>query len=118
MHNSPNPCLSLACIILGIAGTIFPWRRKLLFESSPPIVRKRFLGLPVVSWLGILTTIISVSICYYLLIPFFAGDMPYTMVVMSAVLMILPLIIYFISKVNYAKKGIDIDIQFQEIPAD
>lgn len=108
----------LAWILLGIAGTIFPWRRKLLFESAPPIVRKKILGFPVISLLGIFTTIISVSICIYLLIPFFAGDMPYTMVVMSGILMILPLIIYFISKSSYAKQGIDIDIQFQEIPAD
>lgn len=108
----------LAWILLGIAGIVFPWRRKLLFESAPPVVRKKFLGLPVVTWLGIFTTIISVSICYYLLIPFFAGDMPYTMIVMSIILMVLPIIIYYISKSSYAKKGIDIDIQFQEIPAD
>lgn len=108
----------LAWILLGVAGIVFPYRRKLLFDSAPPIVRKRFLGLPVVTWLGIFTTIISVSICIYLLIPFFAGDMPYTMIVMSAVLMTLPLIIYFASKSSYAKKGIDIDIQFMEIPAD
>ncbi|MDD2586285.1 MAG: APC family permease [Syntrophomonadaceae bacterium] len=108
----------LAWILLGVAGIMFPYRRKLLFESSPPIVRSRFLGLPTVTWLGILTTIISISICIYLLIPFFAGDMPYTMIVMSGILLTLPLIIYYISKSSYAKRGIDIDIQFQEIPAD
>lgn len=108
----------LAWILLGIAGIVFPWRRKLLFEASPPVVRGRFLGLPTITWLGIFTTLISVSICIYLLIPFFAGDMPYTMIVMSVTLLILPLIIYYISKGSYARKGIDIDIQFQEIPAD
>lgn len=108
----------LAWIILGIAGIVFPYRRKLLFDSAPPIVRSRFLGLPTITWLGILTTIISISICIYLLIPFFAGDMPYTMIVMSIVLLVVPLILYYISRSSYAKKGINIDIQFQEIPAD
>lgn len=108
----------LAWILLGIAGIVFPYRRKLLFDSSPPIVRGKFLGLPTITWLGILTTIISVSICIYLLIPFFAGDMPYTMIVMSIILLVLPLIIYYLSKSSYASRGIDIDIQFQEIPAD
>lgn len=108
----------LAWILLGVAGIMFPYRRKLLFESAPPVVRGRFLGLPVITWLGILTTIISVSICGYLLIPFFSGDMPYTMIVMSIILLLLPIIIYYLSKASYARQGIDIDIQFQEIPAD
>ncbi len=108
----------LAWIILGIAGMVFPYRRKALFESAPPIVRKYFLGLPVITWLGGLTTIISVSICIYLLIPFVKGQIPNTMIIMSVVLMLLPLLIYYLSKSSYAKKGIDIDIQFQEIPSD
>ena len=108
----------LAWILLGVSGIVFPYRRKVLFESSPPIVRKRFLGVPVITILGVLTTIISVSICGYLLIPFIQGQIPNTMIIVSAVLMILPLIIYYLSKASYSKKGIDIDIQFQEIPAD
>ncbi len=82
------------------------------------MVRARFLGLPVVTWLGIFTTIISVSICSYLLIPFFKGDMPYTMIVMAIILLVLPLIIYYLSKASYANQGINIDIQFLEIPSD
>ena len=76
------------------------------------------MGLPVITWLGIFTTIISVSICTYLFIPFFKGDMPYTMIVMSIILLVLPLIIYYLSKASYASRGINIDIQFLEIPAD
>jgi len=108
----------LAWILLGVAGIVFPYRRKLLFDSAPPVVRGRFLGLPVITWLGIFTTIISVSICTYLLIPFFKGDMPYTMIVMSIILLVLPLIIYYLSKASYANQGINIDIQFLEIPSD
>lgn len=108
----------IAWIFLGIAGIVFPYRRKLLYESAPPIVKSRFLGIPVIVILGVLTTIISVSICVYLLIPFFQGLLPYTMVVMSAILLILPILIYYYSKASNKKKGIDIDIQFMEIPSD
>lgn len=108
----------LAWIFLGISGIVFPYRRKLLYESAPPVVKSKLFGMPVVSILGVLTTIISVAICYYLLIPFFEGKLPFTMIVMSAVLMILPILIYYVSKRSYAKKGIDIDIQFLEIPSD
>ncbi|MGR6836938.1 APC family permease [Syntrophomonas erecta] len=108
----------LAWIFLGISGIVFPWRRSLLFQAAPPVVRSRFLGLPTITWLGIFTTIISVSILIYLIIPFFAGDMPYTMIVMSIVLLVIPLVVYYLSKSASARQGIDINIQFQEIPAD
>ncbi|ATW27785.1 APC family permease [Candidatus Formimonas warabiya] len=105
-------------IFLGIAGMVFPWRCKILYESSPPVVKGKFLGIPVVSILGFLTLLISVTICVYLLIPFFQGLLPYTMVVMSVALFIIPAIMYYYSKKSYAKKKIDIDIQFREIPSD
>ncbi|HHX51876.1 MAG TPA: APC family permease, partial [Clostridia bacterium] len=104
-------------IFLGIAGMVFPYRRKLLFESAPPIVKKRLFGIPVVSILGFFTLIISVAICIYLLIPFVQGLLPYTMIVVSGALFIIPLILYYYSKNQYAKKGVDIDIQFKEIPS-
>ena len=53
-----------------------------------------------------------------LIIPFFKGDMPYTMIVMAIILLVLPLIIYYLSKASYANQGINIDIQFLEIPSD
>lgn len=108
----------LAWIFLGIAGILFTSRKKVLFNSSPPVVKTKFLGVHLVTILGWLTLGISVSICYYLLIPFFRGDLPFTMIVVSLLLMFIPIIIYFIMKRSHAKKGIDIDIQFQEIPSD
>lgn len=108
----------LAWIFLGIAGIVFPIRRKRLFEASPPVVKSRILGIPVVSILGLLTLIISTLICIYLLIPFFAGVLPYTMIVMSVGLLVTPVIVYYISRWLYLKRGIDIAIQFMEIPAD
>lgn len=104
-------------IFLGIAGIVFPWRRKVLYESAPPVVKSKFLGIPVVSILGFFTLLISVAICIYLLIPFFQGLLPYTMIVLSAALFVIPAILYYYSKRQYAKKGVDIDIQFREIPA-
>lgn len=108
----------LAWVFLGIAGIVFASRRKVLFESSPPIVKTKIFGVHLMTILGWLTFLISVSICVYLLIPFFRGDLPFTMVVVSLLMMIVPLCIYFIMKRANAKKGIDLKIQFQEIPAD
>jgi hypothetical protein len=103
---------------LGISGILFASRKKVLFNSSPPVVKTKFLGVNLVTILGWLTLAISVSICYYLLIPFFRGDLPFTMIVVSILLMLIPILVYFLMKRSHAKKGIDIDIQFQEIPSD
>ena len=108
----------LAWIFLGLAGILFSTRKKILFQSSPPVVKAKIFGIHVVTILGWLTFVISVSICYYLLIPLFRGDISFTMIVVSLALMFIPLIIYFIMKQVHAGKGIDIDIQFQEIPSD
>ena len=108
----------LAWIFLGISGIIFSTRKKILFNSSPPIVKTKFLGMHLITILGWLTLAISVSICYYLLIPFFRGDLPFTMIVVSLLLMFIPIFIYYMTKRSYTKKGVDIDIQFQEIPSD
>ncbi|WP_188455866.1 APC family permease [Virgibacillus oceani] len=108
----------LAWIFLGIAGITFTKRRKILFNSSPPVVKTKIFGVHLITILGWLTFLISVSICYYLLIPFFKGDLPFTMIVVSLLLMVIPITIYFIMKRLHAKKGVDIDIQFQEIPSD
>ena len=108
----------LAWIFLGISGIIFSTRKKILFNSSPPIVKTKFLGMHLITILGWITLAISVSICYYLLIPFFRGDLPFTMIVVSLSLMFIPIFIYYMTKRLYAQKGVDIDIQFQEIPSD
>lgn len=108
----------LAWIFLGIAGIVFSTRKKILFNSSPPVVKTKIFGVHLVTILGWATLAISVSICYYLLIPFFRGDLPFTMIVVSLLLMFIPLAIYYFMKRSQAKKGINIDIQFQEIPSD
>jgi hypothetical protein len=108
----------LAWIFLGIAGIVFSTRRKILFYSSPPVVKTKIFGVHLMTVLGWLSLIISVSICFYLLIPFLRGDLPFTMIVVSLLKTPPPICIYFVMKQVHAKRGIDLDIQFQEIPAD
>ncbi|MCL2471858.1 MAG: APC family permease [Propionibacteriaceae bacterium] len=108
----------LAWICLGVAGAIFPYRKKLLFESSPPVVKIRILGIPLITILGVLTTIISCAICIYLLIPFVRGDIPPTMLIVSLGIAVIGLIIYFSSRARNKARGIDLKYQVMEIPAD
>ncbi|MGQ9824400.1 MAG: APC family permease [Desulfotomaculales bacterium] len=106
----------VAWVFLGIAGIVFPYRRKILFESSPPVVKSRLLGIPVVTILGVVTTLISLSITIYLLIPFAKGDLPYTMLILVGVFAVLPFIAYYLSRNIYRQRGVALDMQFKEIP--
>ena len=106
----------LAWILLGIAGIVFPFRKKVLFESAPPIVKTKVAGIPLMSILGVFTTIISTAICIYLLIPFARGDLPPTMVIVSFGIAVICLIIYFGAKAKNKAKNIEMKYQFMEIP--
>jgi amino acid transporter len=108
----------MAWICLGIAGMIFPYKRKVLYESSPPIVKIRIFGIPLVSILGFFTTIISIAICWYLIIPFMRGDLPSTMLIVSFGIAVAGLIIYFSSRARNRVKGIELKYQFMEIPSE
>ena len=103
-------------ILLGIAGIVFPYRKKVLFESAPPIVKTKILGIPLMTILGVLVTIISTAICIYLLIPFFNGDLPPTMIIVSFGIAVICLIIYFASRASNKKHNVETKYQFMEIP--
>lgn len=105
-----------AWIFLGIAGMVFPYRRKAMFENAPPLVKSRFLKIPVISILGFFTTAVSVFVVIYMLIPYFSGSLPSSVWVMTIAFLVVPLIIYYISKAIHARSGVGFDKQFSEIP--
>ena len=105
-----------AWIFLGIAGIIFPFRRKEMYQNSPPLVKSRFLGIPVVSILGFFTTVVSVFVVIYMLIPYFNGSLPSSVWVMTIAFLVIPIIIYYISKAVQSGSGVSFEKQFGEIP--
>lgn len=105
-----------AWIFFGIAGIVFPFRRKEMFENAPPLVKSRLFGIPVISILGALTTLVSTFVVCYMLIPYFNGTMPVSVWVMTISFFVIPIVIYFVSKTVHAKNGISLDKQFREIP--
>lgn len=105
-----------AWIFLGVAGIIFPFRRKEMFKNAPPLVQSKFLGIPVISILGALTVLVSLFVVIDMMVPYFSGSLPSSVWVMTAALLVIPLVIYFISKAVHAKSGVSFEKQFQEIP--
>lgn len=106
----------LAWAILGVAAILFPYRRRDLYDAAPPLVRSTFLGVPVITLLGVFMTLANLATVWFILDPFFRGILPYTLIVMTLIIMALPILLYIFASWYYGRKGIPIQLQFQQVP--
>jgi amino acid transporter len=106
----------LAWAVLGVAGILFPFRRKELFQGAPPSVQRRLGGMPVVSILGFVTLAVSVMVEWFILKPFFEGSLSWSQLVTVGVMAAIPVVIYAIAHFYHNRKGIPLALQFSEVP--
>jgi len=99
-----------------IAGIVFPWRRKDIFDASPEIVKKKVLGLPLITVLGIGTLICSIYIAYASVAPAYMGTFNPGYLGFSIALMIIGAIIYGIAWAYRKQTGLPLELTFREIP--
>ena len=99
-----------------IAGIVFPWRRKDIFDASPEIVKKKVLGLPLITLLGIGTLICSIYIGYAAVAPAYMGTFNPGYLEFSIMLMIIGAIIYGIAWAYRKQTGLPLELTFREIP--
>lgn len=103
-------------IVLGIAGMVFPYRRKEMFEASPPAVQKRIAGIPVISILGFLTLAVSIGTEWAVGQPFFKGDASASQYFTVLGMAVVPIVIYVIAHLYHKSKGIPLSLQFSQVP--
>ena len=99
-----------------IAGIVFPWRRKDIFDSSPEIVKRKVAGVPMISLLGIGALICTLYIGYASVAPAYVGTFrpDYMSFVLS--IMVIGGIIYFITWAYRRKTGLPLELTFKNIP--
>ncbi|MDG6996109.1 MAG: APC family permease [Nitrososphaerota archaeon] len=107
---------ALLYTIVGISAILFPFRRKDVFDSSPNIAKKKIGGLPIISILGALSMISSLYMGYALFTPDFSGPFIAENFYVVLVVLIAPIIIYFISYAYYKSKGLNVTLAQKEIP--
>ena len=102
----------LACTVF-----IFPFTRwKTLLDQLPTFMRKR-VGIPVISWVGLLTAIILFYAAYAVTVnPLLTGTAAPLTGWLFGGITILGIVIYYISKWYNNRQGIDITLIFKEIP--
>jgi amino acid transporter len=106
----------IAWIVVGIAGVIFPWRRKDIFQTTPPLVQGKWFGIYALAILGALTVLISMGSEYFQLVPFIEGRADWRGVTPLVSFVVIPFIIYFVSKWVRSKGAVPLEMQFTEIP--
>jgi len=103
-------------VVPGIATMIFPYKMKELFESSPGWMRSKIGGIPVLSIVGLLTTI-SFAYIGYLAI---SNSLIVTLTSYGALIalgvIVGCVVIYYASKSYHKRQGLDTDLAFKEIP--
>jgi amino acid transporter len=106
-------------VLLGIAAMVFPWRRKDIFEKSPALVQSRILGIPWITILGLLGTIVAAGSIWA---TFLVGTTPTfntkNLAWTSAVFIAIPIVIYFIAVTWQKSKGVEMSKRFKTIPPD
>ena len=106
-------------VLLGIAAMVFPWRRKDIFEKSPALVQSRILGIPWITILGLLGTIVAAGSIWA---TFLVGTTPTfntkNLAWTSAIFIAIPIVIYFIAVTWQKSKGVEMSKRFKAIPPD
>jgi amino acid transporter len=106
----------LAWIVLGIAGMVYPYRRKELFEAGPPATQRRLAGIPVISILGFVTFGVSIFTEWAVAQPFFKGEASALQYFTVAGMALAPVVIYVIAHFYHKSRGIPLALQFSQVP--
>ncbi|MFX0196715.1 MAG: hypothetical protein ACFFCW_11365, partial [Candidatus Hodarchaeota archaeon] len=101
--------------VTGIAGVLFPIRRKDIFDAAPEMVKKKWMGYPIVQIFGLLTFLFATTIIIFTLLPAYGGTIQWNFLIFLFILIILGILVYYISSF-YRRSKIPLELSFKEIP--
>ena len=107
----------LAFIIVAAAAVVYPYRRKALFEAADPIARKKVIGVPLLSIMGVLSIIASLVVVYSVILPAI-GSSSFLSVLVEGIIptFIIGAIVFAIAYVARKAEGLDLNLVGREIP--
>lgn len=99
-----------------LAGAVFPFKMKELFDRSPSTVKMKVAGIPVITILGVIGFVYCMFIAIASLTPSFVGVVSWQSYAMIIVIAVAAIVIYGISYAYHKSKGVPLDLTFKEIP--
>jgi amino acid transporter len=104
-------------IFVGLAAFLLPYRRKDIFDVSPPWTRRRIGNVPLVSVFGIVSMVLAFALGVISLLPAYTGA-PINPLYISLIpaVFTMAIAIYGISYFANKSRGINLSMIFREIP--
>jgi amino acid transporter len=101
----------------GIALTVFPFVKKDLFANAPGWLGKKIVGIPLLSIVGLITTIGFGIVGYIAFTSVVVNSVPVNVTAeVVAVTIIAGFAIYYASKWYHRREGLDVSVALREIP--
>jgi len=109
--------LVVTFIVVGLGAMLLPYIRKDLYESAcPKVLRRNFIGVPMISLLGLIVFIYNLQNAYFLMIfPQYYGITPQFLGTLVGA-GIFAVVAYVVAKAYRKKEGIDISFLFKQLP--
>jgi amino acid transporter len=108
---------TLILAVVGLAGAVFPFARKTIYERSA-IAKYKVAGIPVITILGIINFLFFIAISVAAgLNPFVGGPTTPAAIAAAAIVFVGSGLLYFVARAYHNRKeGIDIALNYQEVP--
>jgi basic amino acid/polyamine antiporter, APA family len=108
---------SVAFWLASFAAILLPYRRRDLFEQAPESVRRKILGVPVITLLGVGNLILFTLILIASFdTPAFSGPTSGRAIAFVVGIYVSGFILYFISRAIRQSRGVNLDLLYKEIP--
>jgi amino acid permease len=104
----------LTFFVVAIAGIVFPYRRRRMYETSS--VRKTILGLPALTVIAIVALAVYILFFVSLCTSDALGANGPDGIRATYIIAIIAILIYPVSKALNRRRGVDLGLAFQELP--
>jgi amino acid transporter len=108
---------SIAFWITSFAAILLPYRKPKMFESAPPEIRAKVLGIPLITISGVINLALFTLVLYASFkLPAFSGPVGPWAIGFIAAIYVVGLIVYLIAAQVRKQQGVDFELLYGEIP--
>lgn len=107
--------ITLTFLMIGISATVFPYTKPEMYSNSP-VARYRIGSIPVISLLGVVTTVFMAFMAYRLFNDEIASGPKGTALVTVGAPLLFGFACFYLARFWQKKRGVDISLAYKEIP--